>query len=417
MKKLTALLLATSLSMTLFGCNNKDKGTQEKGKDTMVSVWLVTSETEYEADGSNGGYQRTYTYNEKGMPLTDAYDNGPTTKVYNSDFDIYEYVNLPFDGKVNMLYQYHYNEQGDLLYYDEIRKNYDAEGNEIEGSSYNQSYGKDQYVYHYNDEGRIESVDTYGVKIGGGVTDEKYGIYHYCYDDDGNLFEVYFENLQQGTKSWAYDFRYNEDGKLTCSTYRPREAMFFYEYDYSDDGKLTAVRQYAKVPSTSPLDDQHIIQSDYAPPLEEKSDPRAAVRYTYNDEGRLISRKGVNDAKCTYDDNGRLKTVTYADDKRYVYIDKEEDATGDDTYLLRDKNGNVVKVIHPSGRYIVYTYQKFRLSKVDAARCNAVKHANAQVDIVGESVSYWLKYKGSLGFIPYLPVPENELLFTDALRN
>ena len=178
MKKLTALLLATSLSMSLFGCKDKNKndGTQQTNEDDgLVSVWLVTSETEYDVDGSNGRRQITYTYNEKGMPLTMAYDIGQKKEWYDAEQDVNWTSFLPFDGNVDELYRYHYNDHGDLLYCEETKRELDQQGNETVYTDY-YDYAKDQLVYHYDDQGRIESVDIYPTSPEGTVEDEVFSI-------------------------------------------------------------------------------------------------------------------------------------------------------------------------------------------------------------------------------------------------
>lgn len=416
MKKLTALLLATSLSMTLFGCNNKDKGTQKKGKDTMVSVWLVTSETSYEADGSKGRAQRKYTYTDKGLPLTYSQDIGPKEEVWDDSLGIYVDNFLSYDGNIDTYYEYFYNKQGDYLYYTSVNKIFDVDGTETVNNNSNLSGA---YAYHYDSSGRIDTVDFFGAYPGGGYSDEVVTVMHHCYDDNGNLIEIYNESLvNDGMITWAYDFRYNAKGQLIASASQLREAMFYYTYEYNSKGLLSNVACYRKGPFQTPLDDQHVVQSSYShEPFDEPSREKFAA-FTYDSQGRLVSREndeGVT--SCTYDSNGNLKTVTYPDGVKYIYVDNERDATGSAKYLVRDSHGNVIKFIDEDGAYVEFTYQEFRLSKEEAKRCQNAQLLNSRRDPTGGAYYYNIGFYPGCGAFVDLPLPSNNVLFfTDSHR-
>lgn len=420
MKKLTALLLTGALSLSLFGCKDKT-GTQQTSEDVGQSgVWLLTSETSYNADGSKGYAHVTYTYTDKGMPLTETYDYGLTKQVYDDDLGIYVNTHLPYDGQVDQKVEYTYNDQGNLLYYVLERTAYNEDGSINQEQCHREDDTKDRYDIYYDDQGRVEKVNLHSAMIGGGASKEIYLTYYFCYDDNGQLFEIYgkIHNKNAPVKTqWVYEYRYDDNGRLVTSASYQRDGLFSHEYTYNANGQLTGITEYRRT-LTSPLDDQQTVTQDYA--LEEPAEPtqRASATFTYDSDGRLTGRTGTVPAKCTYGSNGKLKTVTYSDGNKFVYVDSEDDVDTDATYLVRDKNGNVVKMVRPDGTYMVFTYEKFDLSAEDAARCNAVRLTNDSATVYGQPQKErwsWVRYKGSFGYVPNLPIPETALHFTDEL--
>ena len=403
--------------MTLFGCNNKDAGSQKEEDDGLVSVWLMTSETSYEADGSKGYAHVTYTYNDKGMPLTTVYDYGVRQQVYNEEMGIYLSEVHDYDGKEDLRLEYAYTDHGDLRGYVETHTTYEENGNALDTKV--NDYCNGMYDFHYDDRGRLSSVDMHLSQLVGGFSDKLAVTNHFCYDDNGRIFEIYVEK-HEGREwekiRWGYEFRYDDHGQMTTSATYFREGLIFDEYIYDAEGHLTKMTEYIR-PYGAPLDDQQTVTPEYVPKEPIEASERESVAFTYDSAGKLTGRTGTVPAKCTYDDSGKLKTVNYSDGNKFVYVDSDDNVDTDATYLVRDENGNVVKIVRPDGSYMVFTYQKFGLSAEDAARCNAVRLANDYATPYGESRSEqsWLRFLGSFGYIDDLPIPETALHFTDEM--
>ena len=402
MKKLTALLLATSLSMTLFGCNNKNTGTQYDKDDELVTVWLVTSETEYNADGSKGFHQRTYTYTDKGMLLSTSHDTGTSESVWDEDQGVYMYVFHPFDGNVEETIKYHYSSHGDFVYKEEIRKTFDADGNEINGSVV--TYGE-RDTYHYNEDGMPETLDLYPTSPNS--TDPAHSYLHYCYDDNDRLVEIFCEYAANGDTTWQSDYRYDQQGRFVGLTKRYREYTAYYQYEYNSAGQLTRITE-SRGNYQTPIDDQHFSQSAGAMG---EFWLNKEIQCTYDEDGNLLTR---GDDVCTYRD-GKLHTVTYGDGVKIVYVDDESDmvSTPETIHFLRDDHGNVTKIVYYSGAYSEITYQEFRLTRKAAIQCTNMMIATNTVDVFGEANSY-VRSDTPARCIPEIPV--TDLYTTDCLK-
>ena len=360
-------------------------------------IWLVASETAYEADGSKGYYQNLYTYTDKGLPLKFTYDRGERQQIWNDDEGVYASIYLPFDGQIDETYDFGYNEKGDSLYYTRT------------GLDLNEGDKDCNYTYHYDKDGRIESIDQYSVQIGGGHSDEVAAITHYCYDDNGALIEVYTENLLTETTNWNWDFRYDDEGRLIGLTIRQMDACYYYQYEYNDNDQLTRAT-LSTAPGQTRLDDQHVSESSYA--CDNEFSTRSEWQFSYDSNGNLISR---GDTTCTYDSNGKLSTVTYSDGNTYRYTDSDTGADDSDIVLVRDENGNVTKKIYPDGSYIEYTYREFHLSAEEAQYCRNAQMCWNQIAPTGTAL-YFLGFGGPSGFLKYLPIPTTALLQTDLLH-
>ena len=422
MKKLVALVMASAMALSLFGCKDPETSTPEdkeeqaqQNSDGKVSVWLPISETSYEADGSKGTRQTTYTYTDKGLPLTGTVDDGPYEEFWNDELKVYEYLCHSFDGTPNREYHYYYNDQGDYLYYSDTINTYDSDGKLKNSETSN--YSKDLCKYNYNSDGKIESVEWYSQSTNGTVNDMVTAIYHHCYDDRGNLVEIYNENLIMDQTWWVYDFRYDEENRLTQSVIRSREASYQYQYEYDSQGRLIDVKTLFGNWQT-PLDNQHIAQSS-TPNNLSSFQLMGGTRFTYNSKGELISRQSYDGSvtECTYDASGNLSTVTDGDTK-YVYVDDEKDADSSVTTLVRDKHGNIIKVIDPDGDYVEYQYQEFRLTTEEAAKCQNIRLAKSNIDPLGNKpLSHYFRFREGEGFMGYLPLVHTILHPLDVLCN
>lgn len=369
------------------------------------SVWLITSEIHYEADGSRGGSRWEYTYTEKGLPLEMTCDRGGTEKYWDDVNGYYIYYSLPYDGTIDSSVEFGYNEEGDILY--TIRRGANGEDSDEGAISYN-----------YDEKGRIEFVNWYISYSDVGYTDEIGSIDHYCYDDDGNLIEIYTEDLEDGTTCWKHDFRYDSKNRLIGYTNRQKEGCYYYQYEYNDKGQLTDMT-LSRAPYQTPLDNEHVSESYLARFYKDEFTVVDEWEFTYDSDGNLISREcnGESLSTCSYDSKGKLSTVTcsgYVGEETYRYADEDTGADEDDIVLVRDKNGNIVKKIYPGGYYVEYTYQEFRLTKEEAQHCR-----NAQMGLHGVapigSTFYSVRMNIDYGFLKYLPIPTTDLMQFDIL--
>ncbi|MBQ9762643.1 MAG: hypothetical protein IJV82_06145 [Oscillospiraceae bacterium] len=410
MKRRFALLLALVMVLSMAACSKeKNENPQKEEGDGLVSVWLCTSETAYEADGSRGRFKRTYTYTEDGLPLTMESDQGLTEEVWDEEIGVFRVTLLPYDDTLNEKVEYFYNDRGDLLYYTWDYYSYDEEGNLTDTKDWGE--GKDtNYTYHYDEQGRITSVDMYPVKAEGGHGDEVASIMHCAYDDKGQLVEVYTENLADGRIFWSYDYRYNQDGQLIGASKRPLEGVFYRRYQYNDQGQLTQFSLTTDYNHT-PIDDQHVAEPyfSHGAPLEDQ-EPRDVVNLEYDSQGRLTAR---GEDKLYYDDQGQLERVDYGTTVRYV--DQETEAGPDELLFLRDANGNVVKIINENGQYIELEYQEFRLTEAQARKCNNIRLMNNRNGSRADRDNYFIRFSPGCGFMCYLPLVETAITETDYL--
>lgn len=413
MKKLLALLLAMVMVLSMAACGNEDhkKDEDDEDEDELVNVWLLTSETQYEADGSRGYSKNTYTYTEDGLPLTAEYDRGLTEEVWNDTEFVYESILLPFNDTPDQKIEFFYNQQGDLTGRADTYWTYDEQG-DLEDTRTNE-YGK--YAYHYDEYGRISSVDSYNALIDGGYSDEIGSVLHCCYDDDGQLVEVYKENKSSGEISWCYDYRYNEAGQLTDATQRPLEGVIHRRYQYNDEGALIRVFENRAAYNQTPLDDQHVVQSENAhgdPMVDREFDGIwGDIVLEYDEQGRLVSRNGD---KITYDADGRISRVDY--NSPVVYVDDEADADPDAITFVRDENGNVVKIIDAAGSYIELEYQLFQLSEKQAEKVRNIRDmTNWKAATRTDREMSFFRFQPGNAFMVYMPLVRTALTDTDYL--
>ena len=364
------------------------------------TVWLLTSEIHYDTNGTP--YQKiTYSYTDKGLPLEWASDHGGKEKIWNDQLELYDYSWLPYDGEVDQRYEWSYDDEGHMKYYREIL-----------GNSDNSSEGL--YEYHYDNEGRIETIDCHAANVDGGYSDEVYSRMYYCYDDDGNLIEIYTKRIinDNSLTWWSNDFRYDE-GRLIGYTNRSKEACFYYQFDYNDDGQLTEM-SLSTASYQARLDDDHVSESDMA--VEDEFTKQWEYEFSYDSEGRLILQESDDGSTiaCDYDSKGDLSSITRYG-TTYTFTDSDEGPDDPDIVMVRDKDGNVIKKIFPDGSYSEYTYQKFRLSKEEAQLCRNMQMGLHQVSAIGRTLGMLGYTDYYYAFLQYVPFPTTERLNFDII--
>lgn len=388
--------------------------------------YLLTKATEYHPDGSKGYSQTIYTYDQRGFPLTITTDWGyAEDQVWNNEAGIYESVYASFDGKADRELKFVYNENGDILYRLETKNTYDENGT-LTNRKVDQSDRDQHHIYHYDMEGRIESVDTYATMVGGGTGDIAQTLTHH-YDDHGRLVEVFGCDRQKENRldSYVFDFRYDDAGRLTIASNRPKEGLYYYRYEYDDAGRLIRVELvYGGHSDFSCVDEHSVNRLEYQFPDISRVEKEA--RFTYDSEGRLLSRcayegeeKLLHQTDCTYQD-GKLAEVTFRTNATETVYRYAAEGNGKDITLAQDINGNIIRQINPDGSYIEYEYQRFDLSDADIQRAKNVRYLVNGMDLMGE-MPYWgvsmPTFEGGYACLADVPYPTTVLYETDILRN
>lgn len=384
--------------------------------------YLLTKATEYHVDGSKGFSQITYTYDDRGFPLTITTDWGyAEEQVWNDDLGIYEAVFASFDGQADQVVEFVYNEKGDILYRLDTENTYDSDGALVAS----ETDRKDQYHNHsytYGADGKIESVDTYDVKVGGGTGELAQTATHH-YDDNGRIIEV-FNHSQRDSLTYLFDFRYDDAGRLTLSSKRPREGLYYYQYEYDDAGKLTRVLQNYGGHSEICYFDDCINEITYGYPADIMTEWEA--RFTYDSEGKLLSRcvydqneRLIHRTDCEYQE-GQLTAVTFRKNGKDTVYRYAAEGNGKDITLVQDINGNIIRQIRPDGSYIEYEYQRFDLSEEDIQRAKNVRYTITGLNPMGEVETYSAHmptFEGGNACLADVPYPTTVLYETDILRN
>lgn len=382
--------------------------------------YLLTKITEYYADGTPGKTQFTYRYDQRGFPVYISRDMGyASEEIWNDKLEVFETIFSAFDGKPEMEVEFVYNEKGDILYRLETQSTYDEKG-DLVSCEINRGNQHQNHIYYYGLDGKIDYVEYYSTDLDG-HTDEFAGNLKHHYDEAGRLQEVFL--IDGRTDSYVFDFRYDEEGRLTLASNRPREGLFYDRYQYDDAGRLVEVRsQYAPGSQMAYIDQECVNYLEYGIAAEPVVQGRTV--FTYDSEGRLLSRCCYTESEelysrtdCEYE-NGQLSRAIYSQDSQKTVYRFAEEGNGQDITLVRDAYGNIIRQIRPDGCYIEYEYQRFDLSEEEIQRSkNAVYVAN-HVDQNGESVNPAIpSYQGGHGFVADISYPTTDLYEIDLLRN
>lgn len=392
MKKRLTLLLTTAVMLSMFACTDPNEGdvtptgdgNEPPVDDGRVTVYLPVSRTEYLADGSKGHKQDLYTYTDKGLIQNVTRDMGLVEEIWSEDDYSYVYQPLAYNGTPDRVLELTYNEQGHLRWYVQTDYYYNNKTGELIETKADTRERERDYTYFYTPDGRIDYV-KYDVYINGDVP---YTFRHY-YDANGNLLEIGWEFIrdEKTIYEWAYDFRYDSQGRLTTFTSRPVEGMVIYQYEYSPSGQLVRMTKLRNNYG-APLDDQHVRETD-DPSRYFNHTYYGEIAFAYDTQGRLTGQMVydenmalVQEQTCQYRD-GKLYKFTEADRTILVTTDEAEAGTADVT-LVEDANGNVVKRINRNGDYVLFEYQSFRLTPEEAQYAQNVFYSYNGVDSAGQ---------------------------------
>ena len=390
-------------------------------------VYLRTKITEYD---KNGDWARTveYQYNDQGSPTeiktTNAlYQEVERVEQFNGfEMILYDYVP---NGKKNVnTISYEYNDQGYCIYSGQTKETYDADGSLIEREQ--QDTGGCEY--EYNDDGTIDEVRMYSFDDNYKLRDDFSCTMRYHYDDDGRLFEItQHYDISSNNSQWEsviFDFRYDSKGRLAASCCRRLESAELYEYEYDKDGNLERV-SLSMAPCQAPIDDRHTVEEMY--PKADFTLYREA-EFEYDSKGRLISREvfdGEGNALPKIDleyDSKFINRIEFEEGVVHITDDEDEadriaeDMNENDSVLVRDKHGNITKIICSDGSYTEYEYEEVRLKKNYAQQHESMMYCLDNVDITGKTPNNL--YLGvQTGFLSCVFFPTNELYEIEVLSN
>lgn len=304
MKKWLPLLLVLLLGLT--ACKEDHSVIQ---KDT-VTVYLPVAKITYD-DSDQILNQVTYTYDERGLLLTESIDLPESFSEWDDSSSSYITTYMPCDGVADQVYTYSYDEQGNLTSY-----RYDDSTGGYALSRYTYTYGEDSKILSF----RREYIDTIW-KRNSDVT------YTVEYDGAGNA--VRLTSVDENGEAVVHgEYSYDAQGNLiTAVLYKDTPGKYTYNFTYNESGALTSFTDSSKL-------------FDY--------------RYSYNEDGLLICEEN---------------TVSTGAPIEYTYQDGVLSGVqqGEDKFLL-DENGNATQIAGQAPRY---TYQAVELRPEDAERARS----------------------------------------------
>lgn len=421
MRKRLAILLIIVLLLSSTACSGPEGASVQEAPsaskdDDFVTIYLLTSETEYKEDGTKGTYQETYTYDDMGNLLTKAYDEGGREEYWEEGDIFVSYRYLPFDGIIESQYQYEYDQNGSII--NLYREDTDGRF---------EDYTYQGVTYQYGSDGRIETKTSH-YRLADGSAAEKTWKTYYRYDENGNLYRIEEDVMDSDDLLLCAKFSYDKQNRLTQAYSYQLEAARLCEYSYDDAGRLVSMNW--SVTSY----EEGIKESDTYSPSE-------SYTFVYNENGDLISRKGYgwdgtlkSSVICEYD-SGKLASVCYYDGEdvlqdRFTYT-YESDGTvkclyehsyetfdsdlvstlvWDSYELIYDEHGNLIQ----KGN-VKYEYKAIRVTKAQAERYHRVQFLRNRMDADGIN-------RGTFGYAPgcepyaLIPFPitslyKNDLVF------
>lgn len=412
-KMITVTAIVTALAL-IIGAVVVCLGTQSK-------TYLQTSIKEYDADGN---WIRTveYEYNDQGSPtrITITMPN----YVYEEQIVDGVVVLKPSstNGQQIKTYTYEYNAEGHCIYNDYSFKVYDADGNVNEEMTKETIHGGSKY--EYDDDGNVGEVSVRAIDQDGELGDYL-GDIHYHYDENGRLHELSGINRDSEYEYLVADFRYDDEGRLTASSYRPIEGAKLYEYDYDSKGNLEKVTFLTTIRNQTALDNLHVTEvPSFA---QSKFSVSKSAEFEYDSKGRLISREVfdadgqvISSVKCQY--NGKKLSCVEFEDFTVKIVSNErkakkiaKDMGESDVVLVRDGRGNITKALRADGAYAEYEYKAVSLSKAMTQQHESTMYSIRQIDMFGETSKAIYAFGSSTGFVSYVAFPTTELYDIEVL--
>lgn len=327
-KKLCALVLAATMSLTLLGCGGEpeesvtqtaptepsqpviqtqptEPETQPTEDDGLVTIYCLV-QTDYYIGGALRK-RSSYKYDGSGNLIAIQYVSAGADTTWNEELGVYEYIPLPFEDSASISWEYFlsYDNAGNIteshcLNYDDgsvtnefinYYRYFFNEKGEIIYVAYTPSkfwISPLNYYFTYEN-GKIVNVDAYMTTDDGEVYGDVVNNFHFDYDDQGRLSE---EHITLSSAEYRFTYTYDAQGRVKsvdcygCED--EEETQKLHEFSYNEQKNIISQKE----------DDSYY--SDY---LYYAGNQRILLEYIYHDQ----------DAEFMYDENGNL-IVSYNGD-------------------------------------------------------------------------------------------------------
>lgn len=309
--------------------------------DETETVYVRSVRKAYRANGVNICVDR-WEYNNSGLLLSQYRDRGPDI----FDSETMEYITEKVDGDIDLLYQYEYDECGNLV---SFTAQYDGRelGKSFEGS------------FEYEGE-KAKSFVSYNIGLNGKPADDAQ-TYSFTYDSDGKLSEVWCR--EDNEKSIVCRLEYDGEGNLIRKTNAYNGYEKIWEFDYDREGRVTQVitshitmGSAQEVSKTSYRRFEYSNSGKLARIYDESGNLK--VSYRYNEADQLLA---IEDRSYEYEflyDGGKLKQ---GDRTLQEYV---EDAPV--IKYAYDDNGCLNEVRYGDGSYVTYEYEQISMTAKEA---------------------------------------------------
>lgn len=409
MKRTLSLLLILLLTIPLFGCNEQQDPpapTNHAGED-LVSIRVLTAEISHAADGTRGHYKKEYDYDSTGLLMTSTHDTGERIESWDETQSAYIIRYLPYDGTIDTLEQYTYDDHGGMIDY------------VYQQGDFREDHAAQRRTFTYDSDGRPQKL-TYGLESDPSITQEL----HYSYDAGGALLEI---RRQDGERAdTLVDLSYDDQGRLIQVCYHADAQIRRVGYSYDQQGNITQVAVSCATDVVDGCQDATF-------------EPFQTSEFAYDKTGKLNSRK-TYDADgyliaaviCDYLSSGDLDSVCYfaadgnlEDSFRYHYegdqiICKWSHSDGDgeaqEMELTYDGYGDLIRMDYDDGSYVEYTYETLQVTAERAAAYQRTQFLRSGTDLDGVRRQDTFGYDILRDYYALIVYPEAPLHQTDTLR-
>lgn len=295
----------------------------------METVYVLTRETEYNADGLLLG-EYSYEYDEFARLTSVQYDYrmGRYEKTA-----VGEYMGIQIESSVYVV-----DETCEIMtaYTEEFE--YDDHGNLAENTVDDRiGMGKYpyEYDYRYTKDGHIRKFSRELANVDLVLPSE----YEVDCDENGNITRVTLVGDSYNFVIGEYEYD-REDRLVREIAYNKTNIAIRYDYSYEKDKIVGFERYVANGRAGDELDFNLNLEAE----MEYGKHGLTKLSF-YDPEGKLI-----RECSYSYDSKGNLEEMFYDDEAVCSY----------------DKHGNIIRAETEDGCYIEYEYEKMRVSKQDA---------------------------------------------------
>lgn len=246
--------------------------------DEKVEIHRLVEQIDFSAEGVP--YSRmVFSYDDAGHLVSEVTDHGENTEVWNDELGVYQYVYGSYNGTVNSVYTWKYDDQGYLI--EQVRKYHRDEGG-TEFSPVEEFY----YAYTFDRNGEIAECRSTG------SDGQNLSLYKFTYED--GLITNVKAYAANGKLFQEQTYSYDVWGRLEKETFSEMEGDFSYTYSYDHLGRCEEVNGRGFIYTVEYDEDGNLISS-------------------------MIDYDNVEITNYTYDDHGNVIAVDYADGTRSEY--------------------------------------------------------------------------------------------------